>query len=109
MALAMTMSAELRLDERREAKAKEQREEKKKKEPSSLLTPGASARAALLSAPGCPAALVSAMKQSQDMDAKAVARGLFEEVARAEDSKAEMVAALGRDGAERKVGGLSLA
>ena len=57
------------------------------------------------------------MKQSQDADAKAVARGLFEEVARAEDSKAAMVAALERAssssssaaGVEKQVGKMVLA
>jgi hypothetical protein len=52
------------------------------------------------------------MKQSQDADAKAVARGLFEEVARAEDSKAEMVAALEKSsgaGVDKGVAELALA
>ena len=111
MALAMTMSAELRLDERRTKK--EDKSGESSFPSSTSQSPGASARAALISAPGAPTALVAAMKQSADADAKAVARGLFEEVARAEDSKAEMVAALERSGTsgavEKRVKKLALA
>jgi len=116
MALAMTLSAELRLDERKAKKEKEAAASSSSSSspsaPSPSPPPGARARAALVSAPGAPAALVAAMKQSQDADAKAVARGLFEEVARAEDSKAEMVAALEKSsgaGVDKGVAELALA